>query len=76
MPMYNLIKYSDNYSETSGCLWQYYRDETALTNVGTVDNFPGNSASFKYKQKITGSTGDDSTKAVQVIVPLKYLNNF
>ena len=23
MPMYNLIEYSDNYSETSGSLWQY-----------------------------------------------------
>ena len=27
MPMYNLIEYSDNYSKTSGSLWQYYRDE-------------------------------------------------
>ena len=27
MPMYNLIKYSDNYAKTSGSLWQYYRDE-------------------------------------------------
>ena len=27
MPMYNLIEYSDNYAKTSGCLWQYYRDD-------------------------------------------------
>ena len=27
MPMYNLIEYSDNYSKTSGILWQYYSDE-------------------------------------------------
>ena len=27
MPMYNLIEYGDNYSETSGSLWQYYGDE-------------------------------------------------
>ena len=26
MPMYNLIKYSDNYWKTSGSLWQYYKD--------------------------------------------------
>ena len=26
MPMYNLIDYGDNYLKTSGCLWQYYRD--------------------------------------------------
>ena len=27
MPMYNLMEYSDNYSKTSGSLWQYYKDE-------------------------------------------------
>ena len=27
MTMYNLIEYSDNYSKTSGSLWQYYKDE-------------------------------------------------
>ena len=27
MPMYNLIEYSDNYSDTSGNLWQFKRDE-------------------------------------------------
>ena len=48
MPMYNLIKYSDNYSKTSGSLWQYYKDEPN-------DNL-GNSKSFKSKVKMTGST--------------------
>ena len=27
MPMYNLIDNSDNYSETSGRLWKYKRNE-------------------------------------------------
>ena len=27
MPMYHLIKYSDDYSKASGSLWQYYKDE-------------------------------------------------
>ena len=27
IPMYNLIEYSDNYSDTSGSLWQFKRDE-------------------------------------------------
>ena len=27
MSMYNLIEYSDNYSKTSGSLWQYYKDD-------------------------------------------------
>ena len=26
MPMYNLIEYSENYSKTSGNIWQYYKD--------------------------------------------------
>ena len=26
MPMYNLIEYNDNYSDTSGSLWQFKRD--------------------------------------------------
>ena len=28
MPMYNLIEYSDNYSDTSGSLWNFKIDET------------------------------------------------
>ena len=49
MPMYNLIEYSDNYSEISWCLWQYYRDEPALTDAGAIANFhaTNNSAPFK-----------------------------
>ena len=27
IPMYDLIEYSDNYSKTSGSLWQYYKDD-------------------------------------------------
>ena len=27
MPIYNLLEYTDNYSKTSGSLWNYYRDE-------------------------------------------------
>ena len=43
MPMYNLIEYSDNYSKTSGSLWQYYKDDPN-------DNIE-NSESFKNKKK-------------------------
>ena len=76
MPMYNFTGYSNNYLKPSGRVWQYCRDEPALTDASALDNFPGNSASFKFNQKITGSTEYDSTKAVQVMVPLKYLSNF
>ena len=75
MSMYNLIEYSENYSKT-GSLWEYYRDEPALTDARSLDNFPGNSALFKYKQKITGSTGNDGRKVVKIMVPLKYLSSF
>ena len=27
MPIYNLLEYRDDYSMTSGNLWNYYRDE-------------------------------------------------
>ena len=74
-PMYDLIEYSDNYSKTSESLWQYYRDKPTLTDAGALANFPGNNASFKFKQKITSSTRDDNTKVVKIIVPLKYLSN-
>ena len=59
--MYNLIEYSDNHSKTSGSLWNYYRDQTALKDAGAITDFRGNSASFKFKQKITGSIGNNST---------------
>ena len=29
MPLYNLIEYSDNYSDTSESLWQFERDKIA-----------------------------------------------
>ena len=69
MPMYNLMEYSDNYSKTSGSLWQYYKDGP---NYNSTD-----SESFKYKVKFTGKTPDNgNTKDVEMIVPLKYLSNF
>ena len=34
MPMYNLIEYSDNYSDTSGSLWQFKRDKQPINNNG------------------------------------------
>ena len=31
---------------------------------------------FKIKEKVTGQTGNNGTKDVEIIVPLKYLSNF
>ena len=48
--MYNLLEYSDNYSESSGSLWQYKRDEQNMTAARNPDNINTNdSSSFKYK---------------------------
>ena len=38
MPMYNLIEYIDNYSNTSGSLWQFKRDEQNMNNSNPVDS--------------------------------------
>ena len=76
--MYDLIEYSENYSKTSRSLWQYYRDEPFIDDNGTIIDVPDNpdSVSFKYKQKITGQTGNNVRKGVQIMVPLKFLSNF
>ena len=77
--MYNLIEYTDTYSKTTGILWQYYRDEPALDNNNNIVDFPVNnntSTSFKFKQQITGQTGNSGTKDVEIMIPLKYLSNF
>ena len=62
MPMYDLTKYSDNYSKTSGILWQYYKDES--------NNNLAESESFK------STPANDNVKDVEIIVPLKYLSYF
>ena len=69
MPIYDLVEHSNNYSKTSGSLWQYYRDDP--------NNNMTRSESFKSKIKITGKTpAVGNTKDVEIIVPLKYLSNF
>ena len=51
MAMYNMIEYSDNYSDTSGSLWQFKRDEIeGDVDLAVDDNHvPNNSSPFKYK---------------------------
>ena len=40
MPMYKLLEYSNNYSMTSGILWNYYRDElNNNTNENNDDTY-------------------------------------
>ena len=41
-PMYNLIEYSDNYSDTSGSLWNFKRDEIVNNADATNDDNEAN----------------------------------
>ena len=78
MRMYNLIEYSDNYAKTSGSLWQYCKDIPPVNNNNAILGFTEANLtdSFNFKAKITGQTGNDGTKDVEIMVPLKYLSNF
>ena len=72
MPMYNLIEYSDNYSKTSGSLWQYCTEVPAVNNNGNIVDFNGANVtdSFNFKTKITGQTNDDGRIDAEIMVLL------
>ena len=82
MPMYNLLKYSSNYSETTGSSWFYSKNEATDFNadIANTDNFK----SFKYKAKLLEKTvaqpeanaGNGILRNATIAVPLKYLSNF
>ena len=82
MPMYNLIEYSSNYSETTGRLWFYSDDEAANfnNNIANINIFKY----FKYKAKLLGNKvtqpaptdGNRILKNATIAVPLKYWSNF
>ena len=73
MPMYYLIEYRNNYSDTSGSLWNFKRNEIEGDVNLTIDNV----SSFKYKANLIGNTENNRIKnGVKIAVPLKYLSNF
>ena len=84
MPMYNSLEYSDNYSMTSGSLWNYHRHQVNdNASENNADNYRINknkiitSKSFKYKTKIMGSTSyDNNALDAEVVISLNYLSNF
>ena len=71
--MYNLIACSDNY-----LLWQYCRNEPALAANAITDFNVDNATTdlFKIKEEITGQTGNNVIKYVEIMVSLKCLSNF
>ena len=57
--MYNLIEYSDSYSDSSGSLYQFKRDESPMNNDGNPLNVAlNNLSSFKDKASILGRATD------------------
>ena len=76
--MHNFLEYSSHYSDTSGSLQFYLKDEATKFNANIEDD--NNFKFSKYQAKLLGNT-----KAVDVngilkntvfVVPLKYLSNF
>ena len=63
MPICILLEYNNNYSITSGSLWNYYSDEVNddadkndVANKKINNNKTTVSKSFVYKTKLIGST--------------------
>ena len=75
----NLIEYSLSYSEATGSLLPYSKDDATNFNVDVTnpDDLPW---SFKYKAKLLenteGNGANEILKKPVITVPLKYLSNF
>ena len=83
IPIYNLLEYNNNYSMTSGSLWNYYRHEANDAANEIVANCRLNTKktttikSFEFKTKIiAGRPANNNTLDTEVLVLLKYLSNF
>ena len=73
--MHNLIEYRDNYSKTSGSVWQYCKDIPAVDDDGGIFyfNVANVTDSFNFKSDQTNNDGEINN--VEIMVPLKYLSN-
>ena len=78
IPMYSLIEYNSNYSETAGSLWFNSKNEATNFNAYIANN--NNFKFFEYQAKFLGNIEADGAngilKNVTTVVPLKYLSNF
>ena len=74
----SLAEYSSNYSQKTGSLCFYSKDQTtdSNANITNTDDFK----SFKYKAKLLAQPNSNTTNGVlknaTIAVPLKYLSNF
>ena len=76
--MYNLIEYSDNYSDSTASLYQFKRQEPLPNN--DVHISVDGSYLFKYKSNLLGDAavenGNVVWKNARIIVPSKYISSF
>ena len=55
------------------------QQKPAVDSNDDITDFPANNNNsnlFRFKQQITGQTGNGSTKDLEIMIPLKYLSNF
>ena len=77
MRMYNLIEYGDNYLKTSGSLGNSTEMNQLWIMMASLLMFLMSPIMLDLNmKKITGQTGNDGEKNVQMTVSLKYLSNF
>ena len=78
IPMYTLIEYNSNHSETTGSLQFCSKDEATNLNAN-IENTDGFKF-FKWKTKLLENTEADGENGIlknaTIAVPLKYLSNF
>ena len=78
MQIHSLIEYSSNYSEITGCLWFYLKNEGTSFNTDIAND--NNFKSFKYKTKLLENTITDNANGIlknaTSAMSLKYLRNF
>ena len=77
MPMYSLIEYTENYSKTSGSLWQYCKEMPAVGYNDAIIDFNGANAtdSFSFKAKITCQTNNNGIITIEMMLALKYVSS-
>ena len=86
MNMYNLIEYSDNYSDSTVLLYQFKRQEPLDNNANLTI---AGSSSFKYKSNLLGNSepipaninpniaqAHKLWKNAKIVIPLKYISSF
>ena len=65
MSMYNFLEYSSNYSDKTGSLWFYSKDELTYFNADNANN--NAFKSFNYKVKLLENTVVDRVNGILVV---------